>query len=157
MSYWYNIIEQIKNDWQPLIDCIDHFEQELETARKELKIHGSLEKNSADLPGIVEYRFRQYQEIEHILEYMNIRFNKEKNKSFRNYIENYNRSLSSRDAEKFAETDSNVYNMKLLVNRVALLRNQYLAIHNGLTAKQFQINNITKLKTAGLEDSEINY
>ena len=43
-----------------------------------------------------------------------------------------------------------------LINEFGLLRNQFLGVLKALEAKQFQINNIVKLRVAGLEDSEIN-
>ena len=53
-------------------ECIQHYNIELEQAKKEIGIWGSLEKSSAALPGQVEHRFNQLQEIEAILEYLNI-------------------------------------------------------------------------------------
>jgi hypothetical protein len=159
MSEWYVSVTEgaAQDDWQPLLDCIEYFEKELQEAREEVKIQGNIERVSGRLPGIVEHRFRQYQEIEHILEYLNIKYNKLKNKHFRKYLEHYNRQLSSRDAEKFAEGEEEVVDMNLLVNRFALLRNQYQAIQSALNAKQFQLNNITRLRAAGLEDAELYY
>jgi hypothetical protein len=60
--------------------------------------------------------------------------------------------LSSRDADKFAEGDADYIDMEHLINEFALVRNKYLALMKGLDAKQYQINNITKLRAAGLED-----
>ena len=66
---WYNIISK---DISKIPDCILHYNNEYNAARKECGIWGNLEKSSAALPGIVEHRFRQLQEIEAILEYLNI-------------------------------------------------------------------------------------
>jgi len=66
---WY---AKVSKDIAHLPSCLDHFYNEIEEARKEVKIHGNVEKASASLPGIVEQRFNQLQEIEAILEYLNI-------------------------------------------------------------------------------------
>jgi len=63
MSTWYN---KIVEDLSVIVDCIEYFENELDEARYECGIKGSLEKASAALPGITEKRFNQLQEIEAI-------------------------------------------------------------------------------------------
>ena len=63
---------RLSKDISKIPDCIVHYNNEYQTARKECGIWGNLEKASAALPGIVEHRFQQLQEIEAILEYLNI-------------------------------------------------------------------------------------
>ena len=113
---------------------------------------GVVEKHSRDMPGIVEHRFNQLQEVEAILEHLNTEMRKLRSKTFRKYLENYNRALSSRDAEKFVDGEDEVVDMQYLINEFSLVRNRYIGIIKALEAKQFQINNIVKLRAAGLED-----
>jgi len=155
MSDWYNKVTDDPSDMTAIPSCIAFFENELETARREVNISGNLEKASAALPGIVELRYSQLQEIEAILEHLNIEFKIAKGKAFKKYLEAYQRQLTSRDAEKYADADPDVINIARLVNRFALLRNQYLAIHKALDLKAYQISNITKLRVAGIEDAEV--
>jgi aspartate oxidase len=152
MSEWYNKISSEVDFSNSLLEAISFFEKELEQSRKEINISGSLEQASASLPGIVELRYRQLQEIEAILEFLNIKFKQAKFKAFKHYLEGYNKQLSSKDAERYADADPDVINFAHLINRFALLRNQFLAIHKALDIKAYQISNITKLRTAGLED-----
>lgn len=149
MAGWYN---KVKDDLSNVVDAITHYERELEEARKETFLSGILEKNSRELPGIVAHRFAQLQEVEAILEHLNIELRKMHRKHYRKYLEHYNKTLSSRDADKFAEGEQDYIDMEHIVNEFALVRNKYLAVMKGLDAKSFQINNITKLRTAGLED-----
>lgn len=146
---WY---AKVSKDIAHLPDCLDHFYQELETAKTEVKIRGNVEKASALLPGIVEHRFNQLQEIEAILEYLNIELRRIKSKAFKKYLENYQRALSSRDCEKYVEGEADVVDMEKIINEFAMLRNQWLGIIKGLDQKQWQITNIIKLRVAGLED-----
>ena len=146
---WYS---RVSNDLASLPDCIDYFYQELDTAKKESKIHGNIEKASATLPGIVEHRFNQLQEIEAILEYLNIELRRTRSKAFKKYLENYQRALRSRDVEKYVDGEDDVVDMEKIINELALLRNQWLGIIKGLDIKQWQLSNIIKLRTAGLED-----
>jgi len=149
MSTWYN---KVVSDLGNIVPAIEYFEKELTEARYECSIKGSLERSSASLPGITEYRFNQLQEIEAILEHINIELRKERSKTFRKYLESYNRQLSSRDAEKFVDSEDSVITLTHVANQFALLRNQFLGIMKGLDTKQWQIGHITRLRTAGMED-----
>ena len=135
-----------------IVNAISYFEQQIEEARYECGMKGNLEKHSRDMPGIVEQRFNQLQEVEAILEYLNTEMRKLRSKIFRKYLESYNRALSSRDAEKFVDGEDDVVNMQYLINDFSLVRNKFIGVIKALEAKQFQINNIVKLRAAGLED-----
>lgn len=152
MINWYS---RITADIANIPDCIVWFENELEEAKKECRLYGNLEKAAASLPGVVEERFGQLQEMEAILEYLNIELRRMKSKFFRQYLENYQRALSSRDVEKYVEGEADVVDMEKIINEFALLRNKWLGVMKGLDQKQWQITNITKLRVAGMEDASI--
>ena len=146
---WY---AKVSKDIAHLPSCLDHFYNELEDARKEVKIHGNVERASASLPGIVEHRFNQLQEMEAILEYLNIELRRIRSKAFKKYLENYQRALSCRDCEKYVEGEADVVDMEKIINEFAMLRNQWLGIIKALDIKQWQLSNIIKLRAAGLDD-----
>lgn len=146
---WYS---KVSKDITHLPDCIEYFYKELDSSRAEAKIYGNVEKASASLPGIVEQRFNQLQEIEAILEYLNIELRRIRSKAFKKYLENYQRALSSRDVEKYVDGEADVVDMEKIINEFAMLRNQWLGIIKALDIKQWQLSNIIKLRTAGLED-----
>ena len=146
---WYN---EISRNLDKIPDCINYYDTEYQKAKQEVKIYGNLEKASAALPGVVEHRFSQLQQIEAILEYLNIELRRTRSTAFKKYLENYNRALSSRDAEKYVDGDDDVVNLTQIANQFSLLRNQYLGIMKGLDTKQWQIGHIVRLRTAGMED-----
>jgi hypothetical protein len=152
MSIWYS---RITKDIDLLPECINYFYNELNLAKKEVRIFGLLERASASLPGEVEQRFNQLQELEAILEYLNIELRKLRSKTFKKYLENYQRALSSRDVEKYVDGEPDIVDMEKIINEVALIRNQWLGIIKSLEIKGFQINNIIKLRTSGLEDATL--
>ena len=149
---WYNTISK---NISKIPDAILYFNTEYDQARKECRIYGNLEKASASLPGIVEHRFQQLQEIEAILEYLNIEKRKLRSQHFRKYLENYQRALSSRDVKKYVEGEADVVDFEKIVNEFALLRNRWLGITKGLDQKQWQLTNIVKLRVAGMEDANV--
>ena len=66
---WYNIVSR---NLDKIPECTAHFDKELLEAKKQCRIYGSLETAAAALPGVVEERFGQLQQLEAILEYLNI-------------------------------------------------------------------------------------
>ena len=152
ITNWYT---RVSKDISLIPECIKHFEAEFQQAKKECSIWGNLEKASASMPGIVEHRFNQLQELEAILEYLNIEYRRLRSKTFKKFLENYNKKLSSRDADKYVDGDTDVVDLAKIINDFALLRNQWLGITKGLDQKQWQITNIVKLRVAGMEDANI--
>ena len=63
MINWYSRITQ---DIGNIPDCITWYETQLDEARVECYLKGNLEKAAAMMPGVVEKRFAQLQEIEGI-------------------------------------------------------------------------------------------
>ena len=152
MINWYN---EVSRNLDKIPDCIAYFDKELIEAKKQCKIYGNLEKASAALPGIVEERFGQLQEIEAILEYLNIELRRTRSKFFKQYLENYQRALSSRDVEKYVDGEADVVDYEKIINEFALLRNKWLGLLKGLDQKQWQITNVVKLRVAGMEDASL--
>jgi hypothetical protein len=149
---WYS---KISKDISFIPDAVAHFTKELNDAKMEVKIKGNIEQAAANMPGVVEHRFNQLQEIEAILEYLNIELRRLKSQYFKKYLENYQRSLSSRDCEKYVEGEADVVDFEKIINEFALLRNQWLGITKALDNKGFQLNNIIKLRVAGMEDATL--
>ena len=149
---WYS---KVSKDISYIPDAAVYFNDELLAAKKDTNIHGNIEKAAAAMPGIVEHRFSQLQEIEAILEYLNIELRRLKSQHFRKYLENYQRALSSRDCEKFVEGEADVVDFEKIINEFALLRNRWLGITKGLDVKQWQLSNVIKLRTAGMEDASL--
>jgi len=149
---WYS---EVAKDISNIPDAVEFFEAELLAAKYECRITGNIEKAAASIPGVVEQRYNQLQEIEAILEYLNIELRRLKSSHFRKYLENYARALSSRDVEKYVDGEADVVDMEKIINEFALLRNKWLGITKALDQKQWQLTNIVKLRVAGMEDATL--
>ena len=149
---WYS---KVSKDISYIPDAVAYFEAELQAARDDSRIAGNIERAAANMPGIVELRYTQLQEIEAILEYLNIELRRLKSQHFRKYLENYQRALSSRDCEKYVEGEADVVDFEKIINEFALLRNKWLGITKALDIKQWQLSNIIKLRVAGMEDATL--
>jgi hypothetical protein len=149
---WYS---KVSKDISNIPDAVAYFEDELLAAKKDSRIAGNIEKAAASMPGIVEERFGQLQEIEAILEYLNIELRRLRSSLFRKYLETYQRALTSRDVEKYVDGEADVVDMEKIINEFALLRNKWLGVTKALDVKQWQLSNIIKLRVAGMEDASL--
>jgi uncharacterized protein YfdQ (DUF2303 family) len=149
---WYN---KVVADLSEIPNFIDYYENHLISAKSEISIRGKVERALSDLPGVTEYRFNQLQEIEAVLNYLNIQLRKIRQKHYKKYLEGYNRALTSRDAEKYAEAEDEVIDMETIINEVALLRNKWLGVMKGIESKNFMLGHVVRLRTAGMEDVSV--
>ena len=149
---WYN---KVIADISHVPNALAYYNKEASEAGAEVKLRGVLERASASLPGLVEYRYNQLQELEAILEHINISLRKERSITIRKYMENYNRELTLREIEKWIDGEPNVIALSELINEIAFVRNKFLGIMKGLEIKAFQLNNITRLRCAGIEDASV--
>lgn len=149
---WYS---EVSKDISKIADAMDYYEAELTSARKEVQVSGLVERAAAQMPGIIEHRYSQLQEIEAILHFLNIELRKLRSATFRKFLETYQRALSSRDAEKYVDGEQAIVDQEMLINEFALMRNKWLGVLKALDAKGFAVNNVIKLRTAGLEDATL--
>ena len=158
---------EVSRDISKIPEAIQYFEDQLIEARSEVKLKGNVERAAAEMPGIVEQRFNQLQEIEveqrfnqlqeieAILNYLNIELRRLRSSFFKQYLESYQRALSSRDVEKYVDGEADVVDYEKIINEFALMRNKWLGLLKGLDQKQWQITNVVKLRVAGMEDASL--
>ena len=149
---WYS---KVTEDLSNIPDFIAYYNTELTQAKFDIGLKGKVERSLSDLPGLTEHRFNQLQEIEAVLEFLNIQLRKIRQKHYKKYLEAYNRALTSRDAEKYAEAEDEVIDMETIINEVALLRNKWLGVMKGIESKNFMLGHVVRLRTAGMEDVSV--
>lgn len=154
MLSWFR---QVSANLDAIPACIEFFEKEATEARVELDMYNGkpIEHHAGTLPGNTEHRFAQLQELNAILECLNIQLTAIRSERFTHYTVHYNRTLSSRDAEKYIDGDKEVISMMQLINEFALIRNIFTGIIKGIDSKNFMLTNITKLRVAGLDDATL--
>ena len=146
----------LTNDWGILPKFLEYFEKEASEAKSsDLVMVGRIETLSSKLPTLMDKRFTQLQILNAAIEYFEKELDKIRSKLYRKYLENYQKSLSSRDVEKYVNGEGEVVDVSLIINEISLMRNIFISITKSIDAKSFQINNITKLRAAGLDDATI--
>lgn len=147
---WYY---KVTSDWTELAPCLEYFSNEAIEARKELSMKGRLESHAARIPVVTEHRFAQLQVLNAIVRFFEIERDRTKAQHYKKFLEGYARTLTSRDAEKYAEAEKDVVDLELLINEICMVRNLFTGIIKGLDNKSYTINNVAKLRTAGLESA----
>jgi|GEM_PF-879379 len=161
MDRYYQVTSANSDDLSELVsavaDILSYFEDEYMEGKIDIQIKGAVERAASKIPGITEHRWSQLQELEAIVVYIETVVKKAKQRAFKKYFENYNRQLSSRDAQIYADADDDVLNKAEVLNQVTFMRNKFLGIYKSIEAKHWQLNNITKLRTSGMDDAFIDY
>ena len=149
---WLN---KVAADISELPNFLAYFGEEADKARSELSLKGRIEDHSKNLPVVTELRFTQLQIINAMVRHFEIQLEKERSRLYRKYLEKYDRTLTSRDAEKFVDGEEEVVALNLVINEICQIRNIFTSIVKSLEIKGFQINNIVKLRAAGLDDAKL--
>lgn len=144
------------NDWNFLPDFLKFFEDEAIEGKKELIMKGKIETISKDIPYTMDKRFTQLQILNAAIEYFEKQLDIVRAKLYKKYLENYAKMLTSRDIDKYVNGEQEIIELALIINEISLMRNIFISITKSIDAKSYQVNNITKLRTAGLEDATIN-
>lgn len=140
-----------------LADFISTSEAKYEDLSRQAKVASGhrIEEIAMKVPGLAEYTFGLLQEADAVLRYLNLQTERVLGKARRQYTEHYQRALSDRTAEKYAESDQSVIDYKLLCLEVGLLSSKFAGLSKNLEYLHFQIGNITKLRCAGIEDATL--
>ena len=151
---WY---KKLKNDVKLIDDCIKYYDEKYEEYTKYVKMNSLLVYNCETIGAIAQDTFAYLQEIEAILEHYKIILNAVISKYYQKYNERYNRDLSQKDIINYINGEHEVNEIKKLINDISFMRNKWQSIMKGLEYNHYQLTNITKLKTAGMEDSKLEY
>lgn len=157
MSRWYSRVSSApEGDYTDLVEMLAWFEDELERSRVSLETDGRrLEDLMKRIPGYAEYYYGLLQELEAVREFLEIRRERIHLEARKRYMEHYHRTLQERTAEKYADGDPDVLDMRLLINEVTLVRNKYLGVTKRIEYLHFQLTNVRELRKAGIEDATL--
>ena len=157
MRSWYQRVTRDPDDFQPVLDAIDYFEAQYQEALREVDLLPGtrLIDVQARLPGIVQHRYEQLMELNAIVDYLQLREETVVGVQRRYYVEHYNRKLTDRMVEKFAESHPDVAALRELRNHVAATRNKFCGVSKRHEYLHYQLTNITRLRVAGIEDATL--
>lgn len=156
MQYYRRIFRETDEAKQLvlIVDACEKYLDELPAAMAETKpASGRIETAQNRMAGITAENYSRLQDLEIMLTHVtNIEDRVLMNKA-KYYKENYQRDLTDRMAEKYADVHDDVQEVRSIRTYVAYVRNQYLAVMKGLEVMHYQIGNLTKLRAVGLDDA----
>jgi hypothetical protein len=154
MARWFQKITADPTDFSPIVEMIEHFQSIYEAAQADLAVRGKrIEEVAMRIPGLVEMRFAQYQELETVLLYLERVEAREIMEKMKLYWKTEPRDLSDNYIRKWAESHEDVITIARIRLEVATVRNNFLSLHKGLETLHYQLGNVTKLRCAGLDDA----
>lgn len=139
-----------------IITAYDWFDEQYEDGRKDLIVKGrKIEDVAKTIPGIVEFRYGQLQEIEAILSFLERREDEMRGIKRKHYTEHYARTLNATQVERYSDSDPDVLQFRALRELMSLVRNRFLGLTKGYEYMHYQIRNIVELRKAQIEDSTL--
>jgi hypothetical protein len=159
---WFDKISSVNPDDQiALADKIGEFINVFDGLYDELSREAIIQKGvrveeiAARIPGLAERNWGLYVECDAILKYIEIQIDRAQGKARKNFIEHYNRDLTSQQVEKYSAADEKVLAYRAMAIEVGLIRGKFTALSKNIEMAHFQIGNLTKLRCAGIEDATI--
>ena len=146
---WYY---KIKSNLALIDEAVSFYEHELEEAKEEANLKGSLVAASQKLSGYVEYRYGQLQDIEAMLRHINILIDEKEVQVYKSYNNGSAKLLTATEKSKFTKGDSQMIALRKFANDITYIRDKYIGLIKAFDIQNYQISNITRLKVAGVDD-----
>ena len=150
-----NWFEEVKKDNTKLPNALKNFNDRYEELLPLVKIEGRLSAQEAQLGYLVSIVQGDWANISAIHEHFNILLKKTRSDLYKKYLETYARQLTSNDVKNYIDGDTTVMGFQSVINEIVLVENRYIGLSKGLESKNFQLNNLTKIKSMGLDLVEI--
>lgn len=154
MSGWLRKVTADPTDLAPLVDALAHFDKEHEDGLRDLNMTDKLIwAESKKLPSLMAWRYAQYREIESIFDFLELQIRKMVKDHMQTLFKSYNKALSDRLAEKWAEVEQDVVDLRCIQIEFKLMMEKFAGLTKGMEYLHFQIGNLVKLREAGMEDA----
>lgn len=154
MSSWYRKVTADSSNLEPLVEALAFFEAEYQDGLKDLDMEGKrIWTEAKKLPGFMAYRYSQYRELDAIGQYLDTRIRRMVKDNMDVIWQTYNKTMSERQVEKWAEVGDDVLALKEIRIEFQLMFEKFAGLTKGLEQLHFQISNLVRMREAGIEDS----
>lgn len=157
MSWYHKVTSAGDGDLTPLVAAMAFYSREYEEGVKATRPESGtrLWEISRALPGHMTFRYEQWQSLNAIHDWLEVREIAMIRKAADDIQRNQARSMTTRDATSLAETSTEVLDMRTLRIEVKLLANKFAGITKGIEFLHYQVGYLTKMREAGIEDATI--
>lgn len=148
---WFRAVQE---DLGAVSDALEWYLAELERAHKSIDISGTLLRANQSQPGYVAYYDSMHTDLDAILEYIQQRHRIARATALRRLAENppTDIKLSAADIKLLAETDPDVVLLDEIMSEVRYVYKQFSSLLKALDQRGYTLNNITKIRIAGMEE-----
>lgn len=157
MNDWYRSIVSSPDDMDVVGDMLAFYVKEYEDLKALMEPKGRLEVYAQKLPGIMSACYGRWAELSKIVDFLKVQERKVHVAAIRRIHATYNKTMSDRDADKFASVESEVIAQKLVTLEVEEVKSKYEGLSKSIEQMHFQIRNIVELRKAGIEDGQFGF
>lgn len=151
-----NIIDVLKKDLKVLDSVIELYQQDLMEADEIIKLKGKqIDFANVEHSGWANYYHQKGVEVKNIKDYMEMRLEAVVGQLWSRYVEHYDRQLSQKDIEKYIKKDQEYLDMLEQCLKINELWGQFERVRESFKTRGYNLNNLTKLITAGVHEWEM--
>ena len=141
---------------EKLTDILEEYELALNGVEPKLTIKGkNLEAANAEHSSWHIYYETRKAELNSLVKFFEGKTAAARGKLFKKYTETYNRELSDRQKDQYINNDQTYLDQLEVFLEVKELYSKYEVVCNAFQSRGYALNNITKIRVAGLESVTI--
>lgn len=151
---WYHIVS---GDPDRIADALEWYLSELDAGLNSTDISGSLMRANQTQPGFVAYYDSMHTDLDSILEL----FERQRRMRLGQVLKQYADSpptqtkLGATEIKALAQCDPDVVRLDQIISEIQYVYKQFGTLLKSLEQRGYSLNNVTKLRVAGLEEVQV--
>jgi len=146
-----NWFYEIQKDASKLPRCLEYYNERYNEIQPLTEVKGRLSSEEAQLGYITSIVQSDWATLDALYENFNILLKQQRSQLYKKYLETYQRSLTSNDVKNYIDGEPAIVSLQQILNEINLTRNKFIGLSKGFESKNFQLNNLTKIKSMGLD------
>ena len=151
-----SMVPQLGEGYVKLPDILDQFKTDLEPAKEQVNNDGKLletclSKNSALMHYYDERRIR----LHSLVKFFRMEVDRVRGEKYKQYNENYSRTISIQMMNKYIDAEPAYLEIYQILIEIEEVYEDYVSVVDTFKQRHYELTNMTKLRIANLEFSEI--
>ena len=151
-----SMVPQLGEGYVKLPDILDQFKKDLEPAKEQVNNDGKLletclSKNSALMHYYDERRIR----LHSLVKFFRMEVDRVRGEKYKQYNENYSRSITIQMMNKYIDAEPAYLEIYQILIEIEEVYEDYVSVVDTFKQRHYELTNMTKLRIANLEFSEI--
>lgn len=148
-------IAELGSDYTELLTILAQYDNELTSAKDKLTATGRLDVLIGKTSGYLHYYDQRKTELHTLVKFFQSEEARIRSCLFRSYKENFSRALNANEINKYIDGESTYINIHGLLLEVEEMYELYKVAVDSFMNRHYALSNITKLRVAQLEFTEI--